>query len=269
MPGSAPFSQLSNVISSIESTPNTTIISMLTLTLPEETGNRKLSVVSSIIRNVSRRRSLNQPSISLAQEPLDTGLNEISEESTNMIGQRQIQINRQTSTTSQEYRRRTSVSSQSSQEPKATSDTFSGGSVRSDYSSNYNNSYSTSNLTAENIQLWHEIHKPPKSIRTCRLSLNRGTSSVTLEPSIMFQGLHRALEYEKTIYPDLRFERKPEFYLFECWIDKDKTNEIGFELEICKVLLLKMYGLKSTNLKGPENRYKEILSDIILHLGWD
>lgn len=281
MPGRANFAQISNIITSIGSTPSSTVISMSRTS--EEPGIKKSSAVSSIIGVVSKtkRHSLNQPFI---RESLETQLDQITEETANIPRQTQISSARRNSSilgrkiqiplnpTLIDYRRRTSLSSQSSREPdfsRAISNTLYEEKIKRESSNTDSNLCSTISSTAENIQLWHEIHKPPKSIRACRLSMNRGTSSITLEPSMMFQGLHRALENEKSIHPELSFKRRPEFYLFECWLDKGEPNEVEFEMEICKVLFLKLHGLKSTKHKGSENKYKQILSDIILQLCWD
>ncbi|KAJ3318960.1 Protein kinase [Boothiomyces sp. JEL0866] len=112
-------------------------------------------------------------------------------------------------------------------------------------------------LTLEEIQEWHSIHRPPKLIRTMKISCRKGLTS-TLDPPVMFQDLHRALVGLQQSN-DLVLVKTPDFYIFSVKIG----NKIELEIELCKIWLLKLHALKITAKYGnPEEFLKALTSKL-------
>ncbi|KAJ3259719.1 hypothetical protein HK103_001980 [Boothiomyces macroporosus] len=116
----------------------------------------------------------------------------------------------------------------------------------------------TTKLNYEEINEWHRIHKPPKLIRTMKISCRKGFSS-TLEPPVMFQDLHRALVDLQQSYR-LVVKKVPEFYIFN--LSNDKTE---VEIELCKIWLLKLHALKITVKSGNAD---EFIKELVNKLQW-
>ncbi|KAJ3308251.1 Protein kinase [Boothiomyces sp. JEL0838] len=116
----------------------------------------------------------------------------------------------------------------------------------------------TTKLNYEEINEWHRIHKPPKLIRTMKISCRKGFSS-TLEPPVMFQDLHRALVDLQQSYR-LVVKKVPEFYIFN--LSNDKTE---VEIELCKIWLLKLHALKITVKSGNAD---EFIKELANKLQW-
>jgi hypothetical protein len=128
----------------------------------------------------------------------------------------------------------------------------------------------TSLTSDDMISKWHSIHRPPKEIRTFKFSINPNAISSKLDPAMMFQDLHRSLEqFSISGNCNLKYQRMPDYYLFKCFISYTFTDEICFEVELCKIWMLKLYGLKVTKIKGDEHKYQEIIKQIIENLGWN
>ncbi|KAJ3318947.1 hypothetical protein HDV06_006936 [Boothiomyces sp. JEL0866] len=94
-------------------------------------------------------------------------------------------------------------------------------------------------VNTNEINSWHGIHKPPKFIRTMKFNFKKGLYS-SLDPPTMFKDLHRALvEIKQTT--DLQITKLEGFYLFRI-----ELNDVAIEIELCKVWLLNIHGLKIT-----------------------
>jgi hypothetical protein len=99
------------------------------------------------------------------------------------------------------------------------------------------------NFKMQDIIAWHEIHKPPKSIRSVKFAFRKGTSSSVLDTATMFQDLHKALlslpEYQTK---NFQFKRHPDYYNFSCTYTEDgRLEKLKFDVEICKVWLLDLH----------------------------
>ncbi|KAJ3309532.1 ER degradation-enhancing alpha-mannosidase-like protein 2 [Boothiomyces sp. JEL0838] len=92
-------------------------------------------------------------------------------------------------------------------------------------------------LNFNEIKEWHGIHKPPKRIRTMKFQFKRGMFS-SRDPPSMFQDLHRVLVEMKSLY-DINITKLDEYYLFHVEMDK-----VVIDIELCKVWLLNLHGLK-------------------------
>ncbi|KAJ3200064.1 CBL-interacting serine/threonine-protein kinase 8, partial [Clydaea vesicula] len=133
--------------------------------------------------------------------------------------------------------------------------------------------------TTEEILDWHVFHKPPKEVRTVRFSFNNNTTS-SFEPANIFRELHRVILEVQTEYPNLVVKRMDEYYMVHCILKngesgkKNKENllsskekkDLIFEIEICKVWLLKIHGLRFKKLKGDAFMYKSLYQNIVENL---
>lgn len=128
---------------------------------------------------------------------------------------------------------------------------------------------SDSNVVTEELPIvseaeiyeWHTIHKPPKEIRTIRWSFSAKLTS-HLPPPIMFQHVHRALdELNVQYYGNLTYKRIPDYYIFDCGYAIPNSDEyVVFEIEVSKVWLLKVHGVKVKRSKGDSFIFKELLT---------
>nr|KAJ3417848.1 Serine/threonine-protein kinase par-1 [Polyrhizophydium stewartii] len=127
-------------------------------------------------------------------------------------------------------------------------------------------------LSMREIEEWHLTHKPPKEVRAMRFSFNRATTSSVLDPSTMFQDVHRALLTVRRCYSNnLRFSRTPDYYMFQCEF-RDPSNAdmtLDFEVEICKVWLLKMHGARIKRTGGSVFLFKDIYWQLVNELHWE
>ncbi|KAJ3410443.1 Map microtubule affinity-regulating kinase [Chytridiales sp. JEL 0842] len=125
------------------------------------------------------------------------------------------------------------------------------------------------------IEDWHLMHRPPKEIRSARYSFNTHTTS-SLSPSAIFQEVHRVLLMLKKSYADekfLYFERDPDFYQLNCKLKSTATSpgsggeeEVVFEIEVCKIWLLKLHGVRIKRLAGSAFVFKDVYSKIVENL---
>lgn len=115
----------------------------------------------------------------------------------------------------------------------------------------------------QKIQEWHLIHKPPKQIRSVRFSFNSSTTS-ELAPSTIFQDVHRVLILLQGKFPNqLAFQRIEDFYVFNCSLKRPIAEEsVNFEIEVCKVWLMKMHGVKIKRLGGNALMFKGVYEEI-------
>lgn len=131
------------------------------------------------------------------------------------------------------------------------------------------NSVSQPNI--QEIEMWHLVHKPPKTIRSTRFNFNKATAS-SRPPFLVFQSLCWALNEMKPLYKDRFFyARQPDLYLFECHLLNETKNEvlIKFEVEVCKIWLLKMHGVRFKRLTGSSFLYEELYNQIVSFLKYD
>jgi hypothetical protein len=136
--------------------------------------------------------------------------------------------------------------------------------------SNNENSPGNVDIKVEEINTWHFIHHPPKSIRTLKFAFNSAASSSILDPAFMFQSLHNSLlalkEYQTG---KLTFERNPDFYIFNCTCKSELFKDnLLFEIEICKVWLMSMHALKVKKQNGNAFLFKDIHDRIVKGLEW-
>ena len=109
----------------------------------------------------------------------------------------------------------------------------------------------------EEIAEWHQIHRPPKEIRTVKFNFRIGTVSAVLDPASMFQNVHKALaalpEYtERT----LSVKRHPDYYDFMCVYTVDGKMIVKFDVEICKVWFLDVHAVKIKRRQGDAYHFK-------------
>ncbi|KAJ3390542.1 Serine/threonine-protein kinase par-1 [Chytriomyces hyalinus] len=127
--------------------------------------------------------------------------------------------------------------------------------------------FSPSTTTAQmpsdkEIEKWHEFNRPPKEIRSARYSFNPKTTS-TLSPSYIFQDVHRVLvSMQKVVNGTLVFHRSSDHYLIQCKL-KAENEEVDFDIEVCKVWLLQLYGVRIKKQGGSAMKFKEAYSTIV------
>ncbi|KAJ3018893.1 UNVERIFIED_CONTAM: Serine/threonine-protein kinase par-1 [Siphonaria sp. JEL0065] len=121
----------------------------------------------------------------------------------------------------------------------------------------------TTTIVSDNeIEKWHVFNKPPKELRTARYSFNPKTTS-TLAPSYIFQDVHRVLlSIQKLIDGQLQFKRKPDYYLIQCHMTAE-GDEVEFDVEVCKVWLLNLHGVRIKKQGGSAIKFKEAYSMIV------
>ncbi|KAJ3065468.1 MAP/microtubule affinity-regulating kinase 3 [Podochytrium sp. JEL0797] len=111
-------------------------------------------------------------------------------------------------------------------------------------------------ISDQELEKWHEFNKPPKEIRNARYSFNPKLTS-TLSPSYIFQDVHRVLvSMQKIIDGQMQFKRKPEHYLIQCYMSAD-GEEVEFDVEVCKIWLLNLHGLRIKKQGGSALKFKE------------
>ena len=117
----------------------------------------------------------------------------------------------------------------------------------------------------QEIEMWHLIHKPSKTVRSIRLSFNKSTAT-TKPPFSLFQNLCWALYEMRNVYANrFYFVRNSDYYLFECnLLNEDLNNvDVKFEVEVCKVWLLKLHALRLKRISGDPFLYEELYSELI------
>ena len=66
----------------------------------------------------------------------------------------------------------------------------------------------------------------------------------------------------------LTFRRSSDLYLLECNVEyHQKETILKFDIEVCKVWLLKMHGIRMKRLQGDIFDYKQLHTDLIERLG--
>jgi serine/threonine protein kinase len=123
------------------------------------------------------------------------------------------------------------------------------------------------NPSKKEIEEWHLMHRPPKEIRSARYSFNPQTTS-SLSPSAIFQEVHRVLLLLRKHYDDkLAFERLDDYYQLNCKLKQGNTDDdVEFEIEVCKIWLLKLHGVRIKRLGGSAFVFKDVYSKIVENL---
>ncbi|KAI8607467.1 hypothetical protein BC830DRAFT_1053524, partial [Chytriomyces sp. MP71] len=98
--------------------------------------------------------------------------------------------------------------------------------------------------------------------RTARYSFNPKTTS-TLSPNYIFQDVHRVLvSMQKIVEGRLVFTRPSDFYLIQCKLTSE-NEEVDFDVEVCKVWLLQLHGVRIKKQGGSALKFKEAYSIIV------
>jgi len=121
------------------------------------------------------------------------------------------------------------------------------------------------------IEMWHLIHKPSKTVRSTRLNFNKSTAT-SRPPFTLFQNLCWALYEMKNVYINrFYFVRNPDLYLFECHLLEEdlSTISVKFEVEVCKIWLLKIYALRFKRITGSPFLYEELYNELLSLLKTD
>lgn len=118
--------------------------------------------------------------------------------------------------------------------------------------------------SVQEIQDWHEFNRPPKMVRTVRFSFNSSTTSS--ESAVMtFQEVHRVLlDIAEANNGKFTFHRIPELYLVNCKLSANTPNEeVEFEIEVCKIWMLKLHGIRIKRLSGNPFAFKKIYGEFV------
>ncbi|KAJ3177047.1 Map microtubule affinity-regulating kinase [Gaertneriomyces sp. JEL0708] len=117
------------------------------------------------------------------------------------------------------------------------------------------------------IEDWHMLHRPPKSIRSVRFAFNSATTS-TQPPVAIFQEVHRGLlELARHHDNRLTWKRIPEYYMLHCKLSSPNPDDsVEFEVEVCKVWLLKLHGVRIKRLSGSAFVFRDVYAELISSL---
>ncbi|KAJ3321715.1 MAP microtubule affinity-regulating kinase 1 [Blyttiomyces sp. JEL0837] len=109
------------------------------------------------------------------------------------------------------------------------------------------------------IEDWHKLHRPPKEIRSVRFAFNPRLTSQQA-PSTVFQEVHRVLVIlQKQFDQRLVFSRPDDHYLLLCKLKtENQDDDVEFEVEVCKIWLLKLHGVRIKRLGGNAFVFKDI-----------
>ncbi|KAJ1564958.1 Serine/threonine-protein kinase par-1 [Nowakowskiella sp. JEL0078] len=121
-----------------------------------------------------------------------------------------------------------------------------------------------SEITTEEIEKWHLLHKPPKQIRTVRFNFNSNTTS-SAAPFLVFQEVTRALMCIQKMHDNnLKFTRPNDLYLLACSLNSTVAEDrIEFEVEVCKLWLMKVHGVRIKRISGNPFIYKDVYSTFV------
>ncbi|TPX33708.1 hypothetical protein SmJEL517_g03441 [Synchytrium microbalum] len=126
--------------------------------------------------------------------------------------------------------------------------------------------------SCDEIQAFHLLHLPASDIRTVRFPFTASTTS-SFEPAALFKEVHRALlilRGSQGSNVEVLFTRpSPQSYTLNCVARRCKDPSLSpedaiveFEIEVCRVWLMKLYGIKITRTSGRVEDfkyYKEII----------
>ncbi|KAJ3194753.1 MAP microtubule affinity-regulating kinase 1 [Irineochytrium annulatum] len=116
----------------------------------------------------------------------------------------------------------------------------------------------------EEIEGWHLMHRPAREIRAVRYNFNSATTS-PLNPAAIFQEVHRVMMLLSRQFDGrLRFERVEDLYMLHCALKEgNEENNVEFEVEVCKIWLLKLHGIRIKRLTGSAFVFKDIYSSVV------
>jgi hypothetical protein len=134
---------------------------------------------------------------------------------------------------------------------------------------------------------YHSLHRLPKMIRSFRYTFTN-TTTTSMPPSALFQEVHRVLLILQRQYPSLSFARPDiDYYVLTVRLPETGISGIAvghsddattsaqqvstakllvFELEVCKVWLLRLNGLRFKRLAGDPLLFKELYKDFVSRL---
>ena len=121
------------------------------------------------------------------------------------------------------------------------------------------------------IEEWHTFHRPAKTIRSIRFPLSHATTS-TDPPHKIFQNIEQCLlAIQKGLNLEgsggnLTFERMNDLYLLSCelkTIQHPKDIVVSFTIEICKVWLLNIHGIKIKRKEGDALIFRELYKQLV------
>jgi predicted transcriptional regulator len=120
------------------------------------------------------------------------------------------------------------------------------------------------------INEWHNVHKPPKTIRSSKFMFNSRGSSARLEPATMFQDIHRALMTMQATLPEvqLTFRRVDEYYMFDSKAKDSKGCLMEFTVELCQVWLLNLHAMKIRRTSGDTFLFKDMHDTLLNLIDW-
>lgn len=119
-------------------------------------------------------------------------------------------------------------------------------------------SSSIESLSVEKVTEWHQLHHPAKQIRSVRFPFSDATTS-NWPPHEIFFKVHRVLVLLKARYPgQFTFQRLPDYYVFECKLEIPGEEQLKFEVEVCKVWLMKLHGVKIKRSSGSAMLFKDV-----------
>lgn len=115
-----------------------------------------------------------------------------------------------------------------------------------------------------NIEYWKELNRPAQVIRSMRFSFNQKTSS-TMDPADIFRELTITLNKLNQRRPQsITYSRTNlDYYLLMCKFRNPfslSDDPLIFEVEVCKVWLLKLHGLRIKRIAGSPLLFKELYS---------
>jgi hypothetical protein len=121
---------------------------------------------------------------------------------------------------------------------------------------------STHGEMESNIEYWKELNRPAKEIRSMRFSFNQKLSS-TKEPSDIFRQLTITLnKLNQQRSQSITYSRtNTNYYLLICKLRNPfstSDDPLIFEVEVCKVWLLKIHGLRLKRIAGSPLLFKEL-----------
>ncbi|KAI8799601.1 KA1 domain/Ssp2 C-terminal domain-containing protein [Cladochytrium replicatum] len=120
-------------------------------------------------------------------------------------------------------------------------------------------------ITKNELENWHSLHRPPKQIRSVRFAYNSTTTS-SAPPSQIFMSVHQALVLIQKREPSnrLTFTRVPDLYMLNCeYVPVNADDRIEFEIEVCKLWLLKLHGIRVKRLSGNPFVFKDLYHSLV------
>ncbi|TPX33225.1 hypothetical protein SmJEL517_g03807 [Synchytrium microbalum] len=110
------------------------------------------------------------------------------------------------------------------------------------------------------IEEWHMLHAIPKQIRVARFFMGSSTTS-SLPAAAVFLDVHRVLVAIQNLNGGiLKFKREKSLYLFRCELlpSTETASSVVFDVEVCSVWLLKLYGVRIKRISGNAIKFKEM-----------